>query len=623
MRILLVEDDEILAQILTEHLTTQHYAVDVATDGVAGFSYAQAVSYDLIVLDVNLPQLNGIQLCQLLRQNRYTVPILLLTAKGDSSDKVLGLDAGADDYVVKPCTIDEISARIRALLRRPSLVASPILTWGSLHLNPVTCEVTSNGQLLSLSPKEYSLLELFLRNPQRTFSSGTILEHLWSFEDAPGEETIRSHIKRLRRKIKDSGNGEIIETVYGMGYRLKPPPAQSTAAAISPSDSATPPVSPPASTEDAARTAAIAMWEQFKQPIMERVIVLDQAVAGLATGDLPESLRQSAANAAHKLAGSLAMFGFPAGSQVGRELEKALQNPLEPSDANRLKALVTELHHILQQPVNVQEALLLHDQPIPPAQQPLLQMLLVCDDPLFTQPLQAVATHQGVQINITSNLSDVQVQLVERTPDVILLDLTLTGEDDVIFLKNLTNQFSKVPLMGLTDRSDFVSRLAGVRMGCDRVVSKTTPPHEVFMIVRNLLFQRSTQPIKVLAVDDDPLVLGRLDEWLPRWDIDLTTLTSPDHLWQTLEITQPDLVILNVEMPTVNGIELCQLIRSDRVWNNLPVLFLTAHREPDMVARIYQAGADDYVSKPFTEPEIITRIFNRLARNRLLIKLDK
>lgn len=144
MRILLVEDDALLARILVDHLTAQYYVVDVATDGVAGFDYAQAASYDLIVLDVNLPKLNGIGLCQRLRPNRYTMPILLLTAQSNSSDKVMGLDAGVDDYVVKPCTVEEISARIRALLRRLNMDGTPLLTWGTLCLNPVTHEVSCN-----------------------------------------------------------------------------------------------------------------------------------------------------------------------------------------------------------------------------------------------------------------------------------------------------------------------------------------------------------------------------------------------------------------------------------------------------------------------------------------------
>ncbi|MBE9110929.1 response regulator transcription factor, partial [Nodosilinea sp. LEGE 07298] len=223
MRILLVDDDELLTQQLADFLVSQHYAVDVVLDGEAGWDYAQAADYDLIVLDINLPKLDGIRLCQKLRQARYGNPILLLTAQGDSSDKVVGLDAGADDYLVKPCTLNELSARIRALLRRPSTLKNPVLRSGDLCIDPSTCEVTYQGKLLSLSPKEYSLLELFLRRPQQVFSSTSILEHLWSFDDTPAEETVRTHIKRLRHKLKAVGAGTVIDTVYGMGYRLQPP----------------------------------------------------------------------------------------------------------------------------------------------------------------------------------------------------------------------------------------------------------------------------------------------------------------------------------------------------------------------------------------------------------------
>lgn len=151
MRLLLVEDDELFVHALSTYLVAQRYAVDVATDGDSGWSYIQATTYDLVVLDVNLPKLNGFQLCQRIRQAGYHQPILLLTAKDDSADKVTGLDAGADDYVVKPCTVEELSARIRALLRRQQLPAAPVLEWSGLRLDPDACNVTYEGREVSLT----------------------------------------------------------------------------------------------------------------------------------------------------------------------------------------------------------------------------------------------------------------------------------------------------------------------------------------------------------------------------------------------------------------------------------------------------------------------------------------
>jgi DNA-binding response OmpR family regulator/HPt (histidine-containing phosphotransfer) domain-containing protein len=620
MRILLVEDDDILSQVLTDHLTNQHYVVDIAGDGVTGFNYAQAVSYDLIVLDVNLPQLDGIQLCQRLRQSRYTAPILLLTAKGDSSDKVMGLDAGADDYVVKPCTVEEISARVRALLRRPNLVASPVLTWGNLRLDPVMCEVTCDGNPLSLSPKEYSLLELFLRNPQRTFSSSSILEHLWSFEDAPGEETIRSHIKRLRRKLKASGHDDLIDTVYGMGYRLKPsapftpaPLAQPRHVAASSLCQPNPIlVASPPSAEDEARATTIALWQQFKQPMLDRIALLDQAAVALAAGNLSDAIRENAAHAAHKLAGSIAMFGFPDATQIGRDLEQLLQLPHPPF--TDFKKLLDELHQVLQFPT--QAEFLGFQQPSDLATQPYL--LVVDNDPVFTQQIQK--GRSGNPIKVTADLTEAQLLLASNPPGAILVDLAFlqSSRNGAAFLEELKEQFSGIPIVGLSHPDNFVNRLAGIRLGCHRLIAKTTALPEILAMIQDVLNQPVTRPIKVLAVDDDPVVLQQLNQCALLQNIHLTLVDTPDAFWCQLEATQPDLVILDAEMPAVSGIELCQVIRSDRTWSSLPILFLTARQEPEVISQLYQAGADDYVGKPFTESEIVTRILNRMARNRLL-----
>lgn len=222
MRILIVEDNLSLAEAIAEALIEQRYVVDVVNDGEAAWQQFNSLSYDLILTDMMLPKLDGVSLCQRLRSYGYGVPILMLTARDASTDKVIGLDAGADDYMVKPVDLQEIFARIRALLRRGSFKPHPILQWGSLHLDPSTYEVTYQSQLIHLTPKEYSLLELFLRNGRRVLSRAAIIEKLWSLEDPPEEDTVKAHIKGLRHKLKAVGaSNDLIETVHGVGYRLK------------------------------------------------------------------------------------------------------------------------------------------------------------------------------------------------------------------------------------------------------------------------------------------------------------------------------------------------------------------------------------------------------------------
>ena len=222
MRILLVEDDLHLAETLAEALSDQHYVVDIAIDGEAGWHQAKILDYDLMLLDVMLPELDGISLCHRLRSHGYSLPILMLTACDTLNDEINGLDAGADDYVIKPVDLQKLFARIRALLRRNSPTVSPVLSWGDLHLNPSTCEVSYEQVPVHLTPKEYALLELLLRNGRRVLSRNVMIEHVWSLESPPEEHAVKVHIRGLRQKLKSVGAPEdLIETVHSRGYRLK------------------------------------------------------------------------------------------------------------------------------------------------------------------------------------------------------------------------------------------------------------------------------------------------------------------------------------------------------------------------------------------------------------------
>jgi DNA-binding response OmpR family regulator len=221
MRILLVEDDIRLAETLAEALTDCRYVVDIAIDGESAWEHTKALNYDLLLLDVMLPEIDGIGLCQQFRSYGYQMPILMITARDTISDKIAGLDAGADDYIVKPVDLGELFARIRALLRRGS-VAPPLLAWGDLIFNPSTYEVTYNNCPLHLTSKEYSLLELLLRNGRRVISRHQIINNIWSLEEPPEEDTVKVHIRSLRQKLKALGAPEdLIETFWRIGYRLQ------------------------------------------------------------------------------------------------------------------------------------------------------------------------------------------------------------------------------------------------------------------------------------------------------------------------------------------------------------------------------------------------------------------
>lgn len=500
MRILVTEDDPILAPMLKEALTHQHHVVDIAGDGEMGWEYADALTYDLILLDIDLPKLDGLNLCRRLRQEGYEGAIILLTGRHQSTDKVTGLDAGADDYVVKPCTLEELNARIRAVMRRRQTYAQSVLVWGDLCLNPKTCEVTYRQESLSLSAKEYSLLELFLRHPQRIFSSSSILDYLWSFPDSPGEDTVRAHVKRLRRKLKDVGAEGIIETIYGMGYRMKAlPPKASEKEIPPPLEDREPDQS---ETPEAQTQAAIAqLWESFKEPILERLALLEDAIAALEEDRLSEDIRCEGQRAAHKLVGSLGMFGYPQGSEIARLMEILFQSEGCRDQGSELRSHLKQLQALL----------------IPPEPKTQIQ------------------------------------QKQQRSPD-----------------------------FPDPENSDLPA------------------------------------PLVVLAVDDDPLIHQRLTTCLPPWGINVTLLGNPHNFWSTLKQVQPHLLILDIDMPDITGLDLCEEVRNDPDWNSLPILFLTSYNDPETINHLYALGADDYVNKTATDSELVTRILNRLERHQLL-----
>jgi len=226
MRILVAEDDVQLADMLSEALTNQQFVVDIANDGEMAWHCLETLEYDLVILDVTLPKINGLRLCHKLResnlQDNANTPVLMLTARDMSADKILGLDAGADVYMVKPFDMGELMAQVRALIRRGGKSNSSMLSWGALVLNMSTYEVTYDGESLSLTPKEYQLLELLVSSGRRVLSRPGIIERLWSLDDPPSEEAVKSHIRSLRQKFRMiDAPDDLIETVHGLGYRLK------------------------------------------------------------------------------------------------------------------------------------------------------------------------------------------------------------------------------------------------------------------------------------------------------------------------------------------------------------------------------------------------------------------
>lgn len=223
MRLLIVEDEEKLAEALKKGLEKQGYAVDLVPDGEAAQRRIEMShnDYDLVILDLMLPKKDGLDVCKEVRAKGINVPILVLTARDALDYKVSALDLGADDYLVKPFSFEELVARVRALLRRPEQTLPTELKVKDLYLNTATRKVTRNGKEVSLTLKEFSLLEYLMRHPNQVLSREQIWDHLWDFAADSFSNVVDVHVKNLRKKIDDGTHQKLLETIRGVGYRLK------------------------------------------------------------------------------------------------------------------------------------------------------------------------------------------------------------------------------------------------------------------------------------------------------------------------------------------------------------------------------------------------------------------
>jgi DNA-binding response OmpR family regulator len=220
MRVLVVDDDRRLCNVVRRGLVEEAYAVDLAYDGEEGEYMAEVNPYDLIILDIMMPKKDGIEVCEELRAKRINTPILMLTARDTVDDRVRGLDAGADDYMVKPFSFNELLARARALVRREALTKSPEIELGDLVLNTQTREVRRGDRTIELTTKEYVILEYFMRHPNVVVTRTMLEEHAWDYDFDSVSNLVDVYIRRLRRKLDDDGQS-LLQTVRGAGYRLK------------------------------------------------------------------------------------------------------------------------------------------------------------------------------------------------------------------------------------------------------------------------------------------------------------------------------------------------------------------------------------------------------------------
>jgi DNA-binding response OmpR family regulator/HPt (histidine-containing phosphotransfer) domain-containing protein len=603
MKILLVEDDHGLANLLKDMFEEQSYLVDVAFDGETGFDFASTYEYDLIVMDVMLPKQSGLHVCQRLRAACSQVPILLLTAQGTGEQKVAGLDAGADDYVTKPFNIAELMARIRALLRRSHGDASPVLEWQGLRLDPAIGMVTGNDQLLPLTAKEYELVELFLRNPQRIFSQSVLIDRLWAVENIPTENAVRAHIKSLRQKLKKVGLGDIIETVIGLGYRLQQGDRNADlegGAELS---------EVPVSEVNAPQMANL--WQQYRPQYIERAEQLERAISLLKEGPIAdaESLQQ-AQQESHTLSGSLGSFGLERASKLAYQINQRLRQEelLKSSDMKHLFLLVQALQKELEVTT---EDILIEAIPLSEPNHPI-RLLIVDDDPALASQLASLGSPYCIQTQIESNPERVLAHVTQWAPNVVLLDLNFPSAPEAGFdlLRDLSAHWLQLPVIVFTARDRYSDRLKAAQLGGSVFLQKPVSPSLVISTVLQVYAQSDPEEIGLMQVNADTHASKAIELQLKSWKFNWASVNTVQECWAQLPTFKPDLLLIDADLPNSSGFDLCQVVRSEPRWYNLPVIFMVPSLQPEIIRQICAVGGSACIVKPVAEADLISRILH-------------
>ena len=360
------------------------------------------------------------------------------------------------------------------------------------------------------------------------------------------------------------------------------------------------------------------IWEAHREEVLESLELIARAVAELLGGALDDGLRAEAARAAHKLAGSVGTFGFARASERALELELALADPdsLTTERAPELADLWLQVSDELADDgaaaPREQES-----HALVAADDDSALMLVVDDDRGLLETLVAEGARRSVRVQTASSPAEARGLVERERPDVVLLDLGFPDgrEDDPLeLISELSAGSPPVPVLVFTVSNEFTDRVEVARRGAKGFLRKSLSPAEVLAAATQLLDRLHASDVKLLAVDDDTAVLAVLKAMLADDGIALSTLSEPERLWEVLDEVSPDLLILDVQMPGISGIELCRVVRNDPRWSGLPVVFLTAQSDPDTIREVFTAGADDYLTKPIMAEELSMRLRNRLER---------
>ncbi|PHJ57637.1 transcriptional regulator [Nostoc linckia z18] len=607
MKLLIVENDRDTAAALTTSLVAQQFTVDTVSDSRSALELAEATEYDLIVLDVMLPDENGIRLCRQLRTQNQQKPILLLTRKVDPADRIAGFEAGADDSITKPYELSELLARIRALLRRGSTVLTKVLCWGQLQLDPNNCEVICQGKGLHLTPKEYKLLELFLRHPRRIFDRRTLLDRICSIDECPGEEAITTQIRGLRRKLQMAGlNSDPIETLYGLGYRLKSVPEEREQG----------------SEQGHGDTETRGQGDTGN--IFDRLSALPFGATSRHKS-LPSGFGSDAPNVANAVLtdstgnGATPVLGSHATPLSARRYANKSGNPptgVAPQVENATSKTLTSS----PQSGSVQGA----GSPHLPISAFSSSYLLNANR--YDAEAETVAAIQQMWQDYQERLQGQLAKLEEAIAHLSTNSLTPDGRQ---FAQTIAHRLiGSLGAFGMPQAAELARQI-------ERTLKTPTPAvqSEEAVQLKSLLGQlrqviqqlptfATTAPTPVLKssdrvvllIDDDTDLIEQMQANASNWSIHLETVTDLTLARQRLQYLTPDAIILDLTFPNTTESGLTLLAQLKHQFPTIPVLVLTGLGDLTKRVEVTRLGANAFLQKPATPTEVFQAVSQLLHR---------
>jgi diguanylate cyclase (GGDEF)-like protein len=360
-----------------------------------------------------------------------------------------------------------------------------------------------------------------------------------------------------------------------------------------------------------------AVWERHRPEMLKRVTVIERAVTALITGDLDPELAGEAQSAAHTLAGTAGTFGYVRASQLAREIESELEDA-EVASVPAISKLTLSLRGELEADTGA----LVESPPPGDTREDRVRMLLFSAQHELCTRIAAEARARDIDLSTAKSLQEAQALCEARRPGIVLLDLTLPASDvqsayTLLATDPASDGAMPIPVLTLADGNTFAERVEVARQGGQGLLASSLPAADLLDAAAQLLKRERLDATRVLLVDDEPAVLEAVRVLLQRHQFEVFTLADPRCFWETLSEVEPELLLLDLDMPGVNGRELCSVVRGDARWSHLAVIVVTAHSDPETVRSLFAAGADDYIAKPLKGSELITRVSNRLERIRL------